>query len=118
MIQSQPFNRIFALVFVPTVVGAIGLLVMGIWPGLIGTALFPFFLGAFVVLALAGWVLLVAFLTTMDYVNQRLRLGRPRWGTWSAAVMLGVVTLLALHIPQRCAFAFSQSRLTTLAKRA
>lgn len=108
-------SKLFGFVFVPTVLGAIVLLVLGAWPGLITTTLFSFLIALFSLFGFGFWFLLLLFLGVMDVLKGRHQSTQPRWGMCSAAIMLSLLALLAFDVPQRLVFAFSKSSLEDLA---
>lgn len=96
--------RVFAL----TALGAICLLSLAVWPGVLESVAFGF---PFILLSLpllGGWFLLLVVLAARDLTRTPAS-GRTCWGLWSAAIMFSTMGLLWFHAPQRVAFGFCSS---------
>lgn len=114
-------------VFLPTVLGAVGLLWLAIWPGRIDDVVLGFPLGMIMLPALGFWFVLLICLAFRDIAHDRRQVparkwDRPidkrRWGIWSAAIMFATLACLSLHLPQRIVFSFCAGDLQKLASRA
>jgi len=102
-------------VLVLTVLGAIGLLTLAVWPGLLENAVLAFPFGLLSLPLLGCWFLFLVGLALRDLVRQPVPTpNRRRWGLWSAGLMFAAIGLLWFHVPQRAVFAFCSSTLRGL----
>jgi len=86
-------------VFFLTVIGSIGLLILGMWPGSYPFD-FPFF--CISVPLLGFWFMLLVWFGVRELVRQRdPNSNRQQWGLLSLGVMSATITLLLFHVPQR-----------------
>lgn len=94
-----------AIVFALTVSGAVLLLGLAVWPGVLEDAAFQFPLFCLSAPLLGGWFLLLIGLALADLAQRSETRKRRRWGLRSAVVMFATMGLLWLHVPQRIIFA-------------
>lgn len=104
-----------AAAFVLTLAGAGLLLKMSIVPGVLEVGAFGFFTVCLVLPAIGVWALgMVALATWELFERPRLPL-RKRWGTASAAVVVGTFLLLWWDVPRSVGFRLSASEFDRLA---
>lgn len=98
-------SMFFIVIFALTSLGAVLLLTLAIWPGLLGDVVFGFPL-LIVFLPLLGiWFLMLVALAVFDLQGGWQPTNRRRWGLWSATVMFATLALLSLHVPERIGIA-------------
>ena len=103
------------VVFGLTVVGAIGLLGLAVWPGLLEDVILGIPLFCVSLPLLTFWFVMLVALGFRDLASVReTRSRRHRWGILSAGIMFSTIALLYLHVPQRIAFAFCYADLQEL----
>jgi hypothetical protein len=104
-----------AVIFVMTVFGGIGLLVLAVWPGLLEAAVFDIPL-VFVSVPLLGcWFILLVASALRDLARMPGSARRRRkWGLASATVMFAMMGLLWFQVPQRVGLSFCTPRLQEL----
>jgi hypothetical protein len=100
------------VIFTLTAIGGLGLVSLGVWPGLIEDLVFGFPFNCAWLPLLLCWFVVLIYLAVRDLGSGAESLSNRRWwGVRSAAIMFGTLCLLWLHMPQRVAFAFCYSQL-------
>jgi hypothetical protein len=102
-------------IFILTVFGAVALLGLAVWPGLLEDVVFGFPHFLLTLPLLAFWFVLLLRLGLRDLNRPVSPARQTRLGLWSAGIMFATLGLLYWHIPQRLAFASCHAELKALA---
>ena len=104
-----------ARIFILTAIGGTGLLLLGVWPGVLEDVVRSIPFCCFSLPILGFWFLMLICLAVRDLIATSTSMVKTtRWGLWSAVIMFVTMGLVCAHVPQRIALRICCSDLIAL----